>query len=184
MPTARPTIPSSERLVSNTRPIPYLSCSPRVAPCTPPFGPTSSPNTTMRGLSASSVSSVRRIAVSMLMRAPSGCARSLEGANPQPSASSPPGGATPPPLGLAQALGHEQLLESRERIAGALRFEQLGRFVGLRILAGVPRQERHGEPQQHRRPRGAHLRHGARGELAGRTRVAAVAFEDREAAEG
>src|SRR5438067_1209877 len=52
MPTARPTMPSSERLVSNTRGAPYLSCSPRVAPCTPPLGPTSSPKTSMRGLSA------------------------------------------------------------------------------------------------------------------------------------
>ena len=48
MPTARPMMPSSERLVSNTRAAPYFSCSPSVAPCTPPFGPTSSPNTSMR----------------------------------------------------------------------------------------------------------------------------------------
>src|SRR6185437_8878189 len=38
IPTARPMIPSSERLVSNTRSRPYFSCRPSVAPCTPPFG--------------------------------------------------------------------------------------------------------------------------------------------------
>src|SRR5205085_785443 len=90
MPTARPTMPSSERLVSNTRGAPYLSCSPRVAPCTPPLGPTSSPKTSMRGFSASSTSRVRRIAVSMLMRGPDGRAVRLAGAVTWPSGASPP----------------------------------------------------------------------------------------------
>ena len=68
MPTARPMMPSSDRLVSNTRAAPNFSCSPSVAACTPPLRPTSSPNTTTRGFIASSCSSVRRIAVTMLMR--------------------------------------------------------------------------------------------------------------------
>ena len=75
MPTARPMMPSSDRLVSNTRASPNFSCKPRVTACTPPLGPTSSPNTSTRGLIASSCSSVRRIAVTMLMRWPSDAAR-------------------------------------------------------------------------------------------------------------
>ncbi|MNC18139.1 hypothetical protein D3C75_660350 [compost metagenome] len=46
MPTARPIMPSSERLVSKTRSSPNLSCNPRVTAWTPPFGPMSSPNNT------------------------------------------------------------------------------------------------------------------------------------------
>ena len=45
MPTARPMIPSSDRLVSNTRASPNRFCSPSVTRCTPPFRPTSSPKT-------------------------------------------------------------------------------------------------------------------------------------------
>ena len=75
MPTARPIMPSSDRLVSNTRPLPWVSCKPSVAAWTPPLGPTSSPNTTSFGLLASSVSSVRRMAVSILIRSFSVCTR-------------------------------------------------------------------------------------------------------------
>ena len=74
MPTARPMMPSSERLVSNTRPTPNFSCNPRVAACTPPLRPTSSPKMSMRGFTASSCSSVRRTAVTRLMRGPCGLA--------------------------------------------------------------------------------------------------------------
>ena len=50
MPTARPMIPSSDRLVSNTRATPNRFCSPSVTRCTPPLTPTSSPNTSALGL--------------------------------------------------------------------------------------------------------------------------------------
>ena len=74
MPTARPMMPSSLSEVSNTRSWPYLSCSPSVTAWTPPLGPTSSPNTSIFGLASSSWSSTRRIAVTMLIRWPSGAA--------------------------------------------------------------------------------------------------------------
>src|SRR5699024_9572204 len=40
-----PTILDSAKGVSNTRAMPYFSCNPNVTPKTPPFLPTSSPNT-------------------------------------------------------------------------------------------------------------------------------------------
>ena len=90
IPTARPMMPSSESDVSNTRALPKLSWRPRVAACTPPLGPTSSPNSSIRGLPRSSASRVRRIAVSMLMRGPSGAGTSLAGGGRYPDAARPP----------------------------------------------------------------------------------------------
>ncbi len=48
MPTAVPMMPHSLSGVSKHRSTPNSSCSPCVAPNTPPFLPTSSPNTTTR----------------------------------------------------------------------------------------------------------------------------------------
>src|SRR5919198_1457852 len=53
MPTHRPLIRSSDNGVSNTRSAPKRCCRPAVARNTPPFTPTSSPNTTTSGSSAS-----------------------------------------------------------------------------------------------------------------------------------
>ncbi len=55
------------RLVSNTRAGPNFSCNPSVAPCSRPLDPRPHQHDQL-GLAASSTSSVRRIAVSMLMR--------------------------------------------------------------------------------------------------------------------
>jgi hypothetical protein len=66
----RPMMPSSDREVSKTRAGPKCLCISRVAPCTPPFTPTSSPNTNMRGLIFSSNSIVRRTASMKLIRGP------------------------------------------------------------------------------------------------------------------
>ncbi len=90
IPTARPMIPSSDKLVSNTRAAPNFSCKPMVAACTPPLRPTSSPNTTMRGFTASSCSRVRRTAVTRLIRGPWTCARSEPAGGRAPSAHRPP----------------------------------------------------------------------------------------------
>ena len=54
------------------------------------LGPTSSPNSSIRGLPRSSASRVRRIAVSMLMRGPSGAGTSLAGGGRYPDAARPP----------------------------------------------------------------------------------------------
>src|ERR1700753_3713714 len=85
MPTARPMMPSSERLVSNKRSLPKRSCKPSVTAWTPPLRPTSSPKTSIRGLIASSCSSVRRTAVTRLMRGPCGSARSVAAGGTMPA---------------------------------------------------------------------------------------------------
>ena len=91
MPTARPMMPSSDRLVSNTRASPNFSCSPSVAPCTPPLRPTSSPNTTTLRIDRQlDVPSVRRIAVTMLMRGPSERGVSVAVGSVTPALSRPP----------------------------------------------------------------------------------------------
>ena len=46
IPIAVPTIPSSDNGVSKQRDLPKAAVNPSVARNTPPFGPTSSPNTT------------------------------------------------------------------------------------------------------------------------------------------
>src|SRR5712671_1651166 len=67
MPTAVPTMPHSLSGVSKQRCSPNCSCRPIVAPNTPPFLPTSSPNTTTRSSFCISVRSASVIASSIVI---------------------------------------------------------------------------------------------------------------------
>src|SRR5262245_26487451 len=62
IPTHRPLMRSSDSGVSNTRSAPNRCCRPAVARNTPPFTPTSSPNTSTSGSSASARARARLIA--------------------------------------------------------------------------------------------------------------------------
>ena len=72
MPTARPMMPSSDRLVSNTRSSPNCSCRPERRGVHAALAADVFAEHQHARVDRSSCSSVRRIAVSMLMRAPSG----------------------------------------------------------------------------------------------------------------
>ena len=146
MPTARPMMPSSDRLVSNTRASPKRSCNPSVAPCTPPLRPTSSPKITTRGLVASSCSSTRRTAVMRLMRGPSVSATSVLAGKRWPSGRRPPCACNSIVPSALCSLNTWRLMPRAIRLRTPLdalqRFGNLpARFV-LQSLPGLGRQER------------------------------------------
>src|SRR5579872_5114632 len=69
MPTQSPPINASDNGVSNTRSAPKRCCRPAVARNTPPFSPTSSPNTTTSGSSPSARASARLMASTSVISA-------------------------------------------------------------------------------------------------------------------
>src|SRR4029077_5116267 len=69
------------------------------------------------------------------------------------------------PLLGAHELRNEVSLEPLERVARAFLTEEVGRFISLGILTGMPRKPRHREPQQVRCALLAHPRDGFAGEL-------------------
>ncbi len=143
MPTARPMMPSSDRLVSNTRATPNFSCSPRVAACTPPLRPTSSPNTTTRGFTSSSCSSVRRTAVTQVDARHLAACRLLRAARGQD--------AVRPQAALRLNLDGAVLRGLREHVTAHAR--GIRRAALLDALARLSRPPRAHAPPRRPRPR-------------------------------
>ncbi len=170
-----------------------------VAVCTPPFAPTSSPNTRAFGFTFSSCSSVRRIAVTILMRAGSGVFHilpvALRSKNVLPDLSS---------IGFRarqRSLRARLIPRRRPRVRcarhsssartagtryscnlfrGSRACSSASRFalIRLRVLAGMPAQTRHGEPQQRRAIAVAHPSTAFDMQASRFRRIAAIGLQD------
>src|SRR5262245_43406862 len=121
MPTASPLISSSASGVSSTRSGPKRFCRPTVARNTPPFMPTSSPNTTPSGSSCSARASARLTAST----------RVISGIRPAPRKLAALGGVDLGQLGI-------EMLEHRLR--GARGRGQVARNGGIDALLAVARE--------------------------------------------
>ena len=147
MPTERPMMPSSFRLVSKQRSSPKRVCSPSVTRCTPPKAPTSSPNTRMVGSRAISSSSVLRIACCMVRRGPLGNAAAVAGVRSGSGGEEVSEGVA---AGRGRGPRSRRLRPARGRIGGLLAHRldaapggtpcsvlQQGDQAGQRVAAGV-----------------------------------------------